>query len=70
MLEGSKGNFRNHYLGGKANCEGWNQVLDTQSHVVECDDYANINEGIGLSKDSDLVLFFANVLKRREESEK
>ena len=70
MLEGFKGNFKNQYLDEKANCEGCNQVLDTQGHVVECEEYADIKDGLDLSKDSDLVLFFKNVLKRRAENEK
>ena len=70
MLEGFKGNFKNRYLDEKADCESCNQVLDTQGHVVECEEYADIKNGLNLSKDSDLVLYFKNVLKRRAENEK
>ena len=56
ILEGFTRNFKNCYLGEQANCEGCNQVLDTQGHVVECDEYADIEDGLDLSKDSDLFL--------------
>ena len=70
MLEGFKGNFKNWYLGENIKCEGCNQELDTQGHVVDCEEYADIKEGLDLTKDSDLVQFFKNVLKRRAENEK
>ena len=37
MLEGFKGNFKNRYLGENTKCEGCNQELDTQGHVVDCE---------------------------------
>ena len=35
MLEGFQGNFKNRYLGENIKCEGCNQELDTQGHVVD-----------------------------------
>ena len=70
MLKGFQGNFENRYLGENIKCEGCNQELDTQGHVVDCEEYADIKEGLDLTKDSDLVQIFKNVLKRRAENEK
>ena len=48
MLKGFQGNFKNRYLGENIKCEGCNQELDTQGHVVDCEEYADIKEGLDL----------------------
>ena len=68
MLDGIRRNFRNMYLGDKGNCEGCGKELETQAHVVDCAELADIREGLDMSKDSDMVKFFKGVLERRREN--
>ena len=65
-LEGFKGNFKNHYLDEKANCEGCNQVLDTQGHVVECEAYADIKDGLDLSPRTLTLFYFSRMCSTEE----
>ena len=44
--------------------------IDTQSHIIWCPAYAPLREGKNLYDDSDLVTYFQQVLKIREDMEK
>ena len=41
--------------------------IDTQSHIVWCPSFASLREGKSLDNDADLVRYFQEVLKIREE---
>ena len=69
MIDGIRGNFSNMYPGDKGNCEGCRKELGTQAHVVCCAEFADIREGLDMSKDSDMVKIFKGVLERRKENE-
>ena len=45
MIDGIRGNFSNMYPGDKGNCEGCGKELETQSHAVDCTEFADIIEG-------------------------
>ena len=70
MIEGIRGNFKNMYPGDKGNCEGCGKVLETQAHVVVCEEFSDIREGLDMSKDRDMVKYFKGVLERRRDNEK
>ena len=50
-------------------CVGCGSIKETNSHVTECDVYADLLVGKDLSDDRDLVKFFRDVMKRRENIE-
>ena len=39
--------------------------LDTQAHVLVCEGYSDLRDGKTLTKDKDLVDYFAGVIRRR-----
>ena len=41
--------------------------IDKQSHIVWCPSFASLREGKSLDNDADLVRYFQEVLKIREE---
>ena len=42
MTVGFKSNFQNMYKGGNLNCEGCEQVKDTQAHATICPAYSDL----------------------------
>ena len=67
-----QGNFsRDPKYRGEAGmvCVGCGSIKETNSHVTECDVYADLLVGKDLSDDRDLVKFFRDVMKRRENIE-
>ena len=44
-----------------------NDKRDTQSHVMICSGYAVLREGKDLSQDKDMVEYFQNVIKLRQQ---
>ena len=43
--------------------------MDSQSHIVWCPAYAELREGKDLNSDQDLVTYYHEVMKIREDSE-
>jgi hypothetical protein len=43
--------------------------MDSQSHIVWCPAYAELREGKDLNSDQDLVTYYQQVMKIREDSE-
>ena len=48
-------------------CSGCNIHLDSQDHVMSCDSYSHLREGLDLKEDGDLVRFFHNLLDLRNK---
>ena len=48
-------------------CSGCNTHLDSQAHVMSCDSYSHLREGLDLKEDGDLVRFFHNLLDLRNK---
>ena len=48
-------------------CPGCNIHLDSQAHVMSCDSYSHLREGLDLKEDIDLVRFFHNLLDLRNK---
>ena len=46
-------------------CAGSMMEVDTQSHMLLCNEYGDLREDKDLSKDMDLVAYFRQVIKRR-----
>ena len=50
-------------------CEDCGYV-DTQAHILNCPAYQELREGKSLNCDADLVTYFSDVLKLREDGSK
>ena len=51
-------------------CSGCRLHRDTQTHVMSCDSYVHLRDGLDLKEDRDLITFFRNLLDCRNKSEK
>ena len=47
-------------------CDGCGYI-DTQSHILYCPSYQHLREGKSMDSDKDLVAYFRDVLKERED---
>ena len=68
MLKSVKMNFKNHppYLKDQWKCSGCSMV-DSQEHLLWCPGYATIREGKDLSNNGDLVGYYREILRLRDE---
>ena len=48
-------------------CSGCNIHLDSQAHVMSCESYSHLREGLDLKEDRDLVRFFRDLLDLRNK---
>ena len=63
---GVKCNFKGRFTKNDLKCDGCNQEMDTQSHVLVCQAYGDLREGLSFKQDMDLVLYFRKVVERRQ----
>lgn len=49
-------------------CDSCKSSIETQSHLLWCHTYKNLCEGMNLKNDKDLVKYFQQVLKYREDN--
>ena len=69
MLE-AKFNFRNNAKYAKQNwiCESCERdCIESQSHIMWCEAYSHLRDGIDLKNDKDLVRYLSNVMTIRQE---
>ena len=67
LLEGFKANYKNMYKGKYMRCEGCKLAIDTQSHVLVCNEYGDLRVDQDLSNDDAMIAYYRKVLKRRME---
>ena len=67
-----KANFKNNHAFRKDNwlCEGCRREVETNSHVMSCQAYEDIRQGLDLGNDKDLVKFFKEVMRIRMKKKK
>ena len=68
MLKSVKMNFKNHppYLKDQWKCSGCSMV-DSQEHLLWCPGYVTIRKGKDLSNNGDLVGYYREILRLRDE---
>ena len=68
MMRSVKMNYKNHpeYLKTNWSCSGCS-LVDSQEHLLWCDSYAHLREGLDLAKDDDLVRYYRNFLRIRAD---
>ena len=65
LVEGIKGNFKNRFRNSDMQCQGCKSMEDSQLHVLVCGAYGDLRVGKDLEKDSDMVEYFREVVRRR-----
>ena len=65
LWEGIKGNFKNRFRNSDIQCQGCKSVEDSQLHVLVSGAYGDLRVGKDLEKDSDMVDYFREVVRRR-----
>ena len=65
FVKGIKGNFKNRFRNSDIQYQGCKSVEDSQLHVLVCGAYGDLRVGKDLEKDSDMVDFFREVVRRR-----
>ena len=68
-----KENFKNMYKNRRngINCESCNnQEVESQSHVLVCLAYDKLRNGLDLTKQNDLIIYYREVLAYRDRKEK
>ena len=65
LWEGIKGNFKNRFKNSDLQCQGCKSMEDSQLHVLVCGAYGDLRVGKDLEKDSDMVDYFREVVRRR-----
>ena len=65
LVEGIKGNFKNRFRNSDIQCQGCKSVEDSQLHVLVFRAYGDLRVGKDLEKDSDMVDYFREVVRRR-----
>jgi hypothetical protein len=68
MMRSVKMNYKNHpeYLKTNWSCSGCS-LVDSQEHLLWCDSYAHLREGLDLAKDDDLVRYYRKFLRIRAD---
>ena len=71
MIRYTKMNFMNDPVFAKQNykCENCDKLCSTD-HILICEGYKQLREGKDLSSDSDLITYFQDVIRIRENNEK
>ena len=65
MLE-LKANMKNMYGEGNMACDAYSTgTIELQGHVLDCPGYAELRDGLDLSKMKDLVIYFREVMVQR-----
>ena len=64
-----KDNMRNRYKKTGVNCDACDlRVAESQLHVMSCPGYAELRVGKDMTKDTDMVSYFREVMIQREKS--
>ena len=63
-----KGNFKNRYKNtpGEVSCEACGLEDEVNSHIIKCVEYADLRQGKDLSNNGNLVMYFRDVMSRRD----
>ena len=63
-----KFNYKNDKLNAKElwNYDSCQSAIETQDHIIWCPAYADLREDKSLNNDNDLIVYFKEVMKIRE----
>ena len=63
-----KFNYKNDKLNAKElwNCDSCQSAIESQDHIIWCPAYADLREDKSLNNDNDLIVYFKEVMKIRE----
>ena len=68
MFEGAKFNFKNtkDYQESSWLCDSCESAISTNSHVLWCEAYRELREGLNIESDADLVKYLSKVMEIRQ----